>query len=533
MAYHMHEVASENHGGMGPGLLGSVSGNPFPEVLKSIVDRELSGDLQVTSGKTTRTVYFDRGFLVFAGSNLKKDRLTQRLLASGRLTEQEIDLAFKHKRGRRRIGEAMVAVGLLTEEEVGKEVARQIRQITLAPYGLKNGFYSFDERSCAIPMDVRLGLSIYRIQLEGVRRMKNMSLILKGLPSFEQTLRLSERPPFSFAETDLEPLEKKILDVAEGGINLNEILVEVDEKRQDVLRAVYGLLTSGILEIESGERRPVKVQEEIDSFLLSGLDRDPRATLAENVRQEVLLQYDALDRATPLELLDLEEAADEKQIEEAFEARQKEWKKKQDLLDKERTLYIKVNEIRERLAKARAAILAEKSEKVVQIEDAPDESTDPFSTKEPFGEPSFASAPKMDSVALKERIQQLLYDLKLRKAVNDSEGVISFLYEIVKLVPDSAKYEGMLAQALGSHPVLNKKAERHFRRALSIDPHNAKLHYALARYYQSFDMKSRALSELKIALKIDPSFADARKALVELKGGDSGPVGKVFKKFFG
>ncbi len=533
MAYHMHEIASENPSGPVPGLLGSVAGNPFPEVLRHIVDRELSGDLQVTSGKTTRTVYFDRGFLVFAGSNLKKDRLTQRLLSSGRLTEQEIDLAFKHRRGRRRIGEAMVAVGLLTEEEVGKEVARQIRQITLAPYGLKNGFYSFDERDCEIPMDVRLGLSVYRIQLEGVRRMKNMGLILRGLPSFEQTVRVSERPPFSVAEADLEPLEKEIIDVAEDGVDLNDILGSVDEKRQDVLRAVYGLLISGILETQNGENRPLKVQEEIDSFLLSGLDRDPRATLAVNVKQEVLLQYDALDRATPQELLDLEESADEKQIEEAFEARQEEWKKKQNLLDQERSLYVKVDQIRERLAKARAEILAEKSEEVAGIENATDERTDPFPADESFHKPAAVAASKMDAVALKERLQQLLYDIKLRKAVNDVEGVISFLYEVVQLVPDSAKYEGRLAQALASHPVLNKKAERHFRRALSLDPHDAKLHYALARYYQSFDMKSRALSELKIALRIDPNFADARKSLVELKGGDATPMGKVFKKFFG
>ncbi len=534
MAYHMHEVASEYPSGPVPGLLGSVAGNPFPEVLRHIVGRELSGDLQITSGKTTRTVYFDRGFLVFAGSNLKKDRLTQRLLASGRLTEKEIDLAFKHKRGRGRIGEAMVAVGLLTEEEVGKEVARQIRQIALAPYGLNNGFYSFDERDCAIPMDVRLGLSIYRIQLEGVRRMNNMGLILKGLPSFDQRVRRSERPPFSVEESDLEPVEKQILGAAEDGADLDHILGMVDEKRQNVLRAVYGLLTSGILEIENGETRPLKVQEEIGSFLLSGLDRDPRATLAVNVKQEVLLQYDALDRATPLELLDLEESAGEEQIEEAFERRQESWRMKQALLEKERTLYVKVDEIRERLAKARAAVLAQKRQEVETFEDAADgETSDPFSTEESFREPAPVASSKMDAVALKERVQQLLYDIKLRRAVNDIEGVISFLYEVVQLVPDSAKYEGRLAQALASHPVLNKKAERHFRRALSIDPHDAKLHYALALYYQSFDMRSRALSELKIALRIDPNYADARKTLVELKGGDVTPMGKVFKKFFG
>ena len=68
---------------------------------------------------------------------------------------------------------------------------------------------------------------------------------------------------------------------------------------------------------------------------------------------------------------------------------------------------------------------------------------------------------------------------------------------------------------------MKKKAERHFRRAVSLDPQNAGLRYFLGRYYQSFVMKSRALAELKTALRIDPQHAKARAALVELKGDDS------------
>ena len=112
-------------------------------------------------------------------------------------------------------------------------------------------------------------------------------------------------------------------------------------------------------------------------------------------------------------------------------------------------------------------------------------------------------------------------DIKLRKMVNDDEGVISLLYEVVQLEPENAKYEALLAQALASLDVMKKKAERHFRRAISLDPQNAALHYYLGRYYQSFDLNSRALAEFKTALRIDPQHAKARSALVELKGDDT------------
>jgi hypothetical protein len=59
--------------------------------------------------------------------------------------------------------------------------------------------------------------------------------------------------------------------------------------------------------------------------------------------------------------------------------------------------------------------------------------------------------------------------LKLRKMVEDYEGSISLLYDVVALEPESCEYETMLAQALASHPVMKIKAVRHFRRALFLE----------------------------------------------------------------
>jgi tetratricopeptide (TPR) repeat protein len=136
-----------------------------------------------------------------------------------------------------------------------------------------------------------------------------------------------------------------------------------------------------------------------------------------------------------------------------------------------------------------------------------------------------------ESVA--DQLKRLLYDIKIRKAVNDKEGTISLLYEVVALMPQSAKYEAMLAEALASHSVLSKKAERHFRRALSLEPQSADLHFRMGRYYQSFNMKSRAVAEFKTTLRIDPRHSKARGALVELNESSDKPVGQLFKKIFG
>jgi tetratricopeptide (TPR) repeat protein len=285
-----------------------------------------------------------------------------------------------------------------------------------------------------------------------------------------------------------------------------------------VLRAAYGLLSAGILERAGGGRKAahLKVQEEVGTFLLSKLDRNSEGAKAENVRQEVLLEFENSERASAEELLAVGAEATPEAIEKAYQERRASWEDKRKAVENEKTLFLKVEEIQKRLADAKARLL--------QTMKADGE-------EEPDQKPARPVAPE-GARAASEEIKRLLREVKLRKMVNDHEGTISLLYEVVALEPENARYEVMLAQALASHPVMKGKAERHFRRALSRDPQNAEAHYLLGRYYQSFDMKSRALAEFKAALGINPELSQARSALVELKGQDGSGIQDKLKRLF-
>jgi tetratricopeptide (TPR) repeat protein len=339
--------------------------------------------------------------------------------------------------------------------------------------------------------------------------MKNGKLIGGALPSPKSQVRLSKCPPFSFEEVRFVPVELLIMEAAQKGRSLEGIVERAGKGRGTVLRAVYGLLSAGILErAQKGhEAKPLKVQEEIGTFLLSKLDKSTEGAKATNVRQEVLLEFENSERASAEELLAVDGGAAPDAIEKAYEERRATWAQKQRTVENESTLFLKVEEIQKRLAQAKAKLL------------------------EVNAAPLPESAPVRRKKASSEELTRLLREIKLRRVVEDDEGTISLLYEVVALEPESAKYEAMLAQALASHPVMKSKAERHFRRALSLDPQNAEAHYLLGRYYQSFDMKSRALAEFKAALAIDPKLSQARSALVELKGQDGGIQDKLKRLF--
>lgn len=498
--------------------VGSLARIALPEVLKTISLHELSGCLEVTSGRNVRTIYFDRGFIVFAASNSKSDRLGQCLLDAGKITEQELDLAASLMNGKRRIGEAIVEAGYLSQDELGRELANQARKIATSLFAVEEGMYRFEQQECPIPLELRLSLSLYRIQLEGIRSMKNGTLIGSALPTSESQVRLSKCPPFSFEEVRFVPVELLIMEAAQKDRSLGAIVERVGKGRGTVLRAIYGLLSAGILErVQPGRQaKPLKVQEEIGTFLLSKLDKSAEDAKATNVRQEVLLGFENSERASAEELLAVDGGAAPDAIEKAYEERRATWAQKQKTVENEKTLFLKVEEIQKRLAQAKAKLMDAKAAPVAEP------------TPEPEPEKPM---PMRRGKSSTEELKRLLREIKLRKVVEDNEGTLSLLYEVVALEPESAKYETMLAQALSSHPVMRSKAERHFRRALSLDPQNAETHYLLGRYYQSFDMRSRALAEFKAALAIDPKLSQARSALVELKGQDGGIQDKLKRLF--
>ena len=71
-------TTATTNSGDGPGIAkhfqGSLAQTPLAEVLRRIAVEERSGDLQITGPSFIKTVYFDRGFVVFASSNRKTDR---------------------------------------------------------------------------------------------------------------------------------------------------------------------------------------------------------------------------------------------------------------------------------------------------------------------------------------------------------------------------------------------------------------------------------------------------------------------------
>jgi len=271
-----------------------LSRTPFSEVLFSASAGRKSGDLVVDADdQPRRTVYLDQGRLIAASSEDPRQRLGTYLLAQGRVSAE--DLARAESRiqsgSERRIGEALVAAGVLRRDEVGRAVARLVREITLSLFPLAKGTARFVEGEPSVPVEAMVGVSLHRLLYVGIRSIRNPALVQAGLGDLSRRVRLAPAPPFRFILRKCPPGELRILERVRQPVSIADLVTEKGKLSPARAKAVYALYASGVFEDATGpdETPPPRPVAHIESntFLLAEVDAPTAEPEGASLRLEV------------------------------------------------------------------------------------------------------------------------------------------------------------------------------------------------------------------------------------------------------
>jgi tetratricopeptide (TPR) repeat protein len=119
------------------------------------------------------------------------------------------------------------------------------------------------------------------------------------------------------------------------------------------------------------------------------------------------------------------------------------------------------------------------------------------------------------------RLEHLLMEAHVRMTVADYANAVKVYEEIVEIAPRVAAYRNRLAVAMACYPRTAKQAEREFLEAVRLEPESADLHYQFALYYKAMKVRSRAVAELRTAVRLEPHHKEARQELESLSPKDS------------
>ena len=201
-------------------------------------------------------VLFDRGKIVGAEIRSNPHPLGQLLLRTGKLTEADLSRAraLQAERGdRRRLGEILVDIGAISPRELERQVRAQIEAVVFELMSWREGFFSFvDGHVGDVAIDAAVTISTESLLMEGARRIDEWSRIADKVPNLQVVPALSETTDDQAGVLDLLPNEWEVLASIDGTRDIRAIATDLARSEFDVAKIVYGLLTTGVIEL----RRP-------------------------------------------------------------------------------------------------------------------------------------------------------------------------------------------------------------------------------------------------------------------------------------
>jgi Flp pilus assembly protein TadD len=119
------------------------------------------------------------------------------------------------------------------------------------------------------------------------------------------------------------------------------------------------------------------------------------------------------------------------------------------------------------------------------------------------------------------QIEHLLMEGEVRMTVADYANAVKVYDKLVKVSPRVPAFHLRLAIAMACYPRTAKLAEREFYEAARLEPDNADVHYQWGLYYKVMKIKSRAVAEMRTAVRLNPRHKGARAELEALSPKDS------------
>src|SRR6266436_238551 len=206
-----------------------------------------TGTLRVTSElrHNEGKIYFDNGVVVSAEIRSNPHPLGALLLRTGKITEADLERArdMQQRQGdKRRLGEILVALGVITKREVERQVRFQIEEVVFEVMSWNEGYFSFAEQvESKVPTELTVRIPVEALLMEGARRIDEWSRIENRIPHVGVVPLLAPPPEGRGGGLDLLPPEWGVLALIDGDRSLRGLATALVRSYPDAAKTLLGL----------------------------------------------------------------------------------------------------------------------------------------------------------------------------------------------------------------------------------------------------------------------------------------------------
>ncbi|MDB4968253.1 MAG: hypothetical protein JWN44_3942 [Myxococcales bacterium] len=235
------------------------------DVINFILSNQWSGQLAIVDGAARKMLYFRRGDIRTAASNVPEDRLGAILYRYGVISDEQLQTALGSVGGSGKLGQVLVEQGLLTPHDLYTYVRKQVEEIFFSVLVLHHGafyFYRTDEDHGPVS---QLSLPTKQLLFDGVRRIDELSYFREKLPSPELILQRRHPAPMQ----KLEGREERLLQLVDGVRNIEAIGRLSHLGEFETTKILYQLTTSGFVEAKQQpvvQMAPMRMGDSIEDI---------------------------------------------------------------------------------------------------------------------------------------------------------------------------------------------------------------------------------------------------------------------------
>lgn len=196
-------------------------------------------------------IRFERGAVVGADLAETTGQIGHLLLRAGKVTERAIERARREQQRQpgRPLGALLVEMGYVGEDDLRKQLRFQIEQTVYELIRWKDGYFRFEEGAAPAPGTVVVRVPTESLLMEAARRIDEWTTLEAKVPSMAVVPRLVGGEADSAPTLDLHPSEWEVLAEIDGERPLKRIANELGRSDFDVAKIVFGLVSTGVVEI--------------------------------------------------------------------------------------------------------------------------------------------------------------------------------------------------------------------------------------------------------------------------------------------
>jgi Domain of unknown function (DUF4388) len=232
-------------------IRGSLEESAIPELLRSVCKNKESGVLTCYIREHKKSVFIEKGQMVFATSSSMDDWLGEFLLRSGRLTVRGFLDATKFVRPGKRLGAILCDNGVISPDDLVDGVRDQVRSIIISLFDVVKGTYELVLKAVDTQEMILLNSTPEEIIFAGTKTVTSWMRISKGISSFTSVLVPAADSDKVLLNLSLDSEESHLFSLCEKRqFKVEDICGMSYVSNFDTCRILWAFLMIGALEIQ-------------------------------------------------------------------------------------------------------------------------------------------------------------------------------------------------------------------------------------------------------------------------------------------